>query len=250
MKDKPRKSSLKNKLGCAVASVGAVLGLAALLLPMIFAARSGAKLNTCNNHLKQLGIALLNYESVYKSFPPAYVADADGKPMHSWRVLLLPFLERQDVYKKYDFNEPWNGPHNRQLAGEMDSVFRCPEATGDSQETSYVAVVGSDTGWPGATPIKIRDMKDGPSKTIAIVEVANSGINWMEPRDLKLIEAMQGVTVPGHGPGLKISSNHAAGGANVGYFDAHVSFLPVGFSPEVLRGLLTAAGGEIIRMPD
>jgi prepilin-type processing-associated H-X9-DG protein len=248
MNNEQRKSSSKSSLGYAIVSVIVLLGFAALLLPMISAARSAARRNSCNGHLKQLGIALLNYESTYKCFPPAYISDAEGKPMHSWRVLLLPYLEGQKLYKKYDFDEPWNGPHNRQLAGEMDSIYRCPEATGDPQETSYVAVVDPETGWPGATPIKIRDMKDGTSKTIAIVEVANSGITWMEPRDMTLTEALRGINPLG--PGLKISSDHADGGANVGYFDAHVSFLPNGLSPDVLRGLFTASGGETIRVPD
>jgi prepilin-type processing-associated H-X9-DG protein len=237
---------LKNKLGCAILGVVVALILVALLLPAVSYSRSAALRNSCTCHLKQLGLALLNYESTYNCFPPAYIADADGKPMHSWRVLILPYLEEHAVYKKYDFNEPWNGPHNRQLADEINAIFRCPEASGSASETSYVAVVGPETGWPGATPLKIRDIRDGTSKTIAIVEVANSGINWMEPRDMTLAEALKGINPPG--ADLKISSEHA-GGAMVGFFDAHVSFLQNGLSTDVLRGLLTAAGGEPVADP-
>ena len=55
------------------------------------------------------------YRDTYKVFPPAFIADADGKPMHSWRVLLLPYLEQQVFYMRYRFDEPWDSPHNRSL---------------------------------------------------------------------------------------------------------------------------------------
>ena len=55
-----------------------------------------------------------------------YVADATGRPMHSWRVLILPFLEQQSLYEQYDFREPWDGPNNIQLLGNMPDVFSCP----------------------------------------------------------------------------------------------------------------------------
>jgi prepilin-type processing-associated H-X9-DG protein len=244
--EQPAGTPLKNKLGCAILGIVAAAILAALLLPLISAARSAAHINSCNCRLKQFDLALLNYESTYKCFPPAYIADANGKPMHSWRVLILPYMERNDIYDKYDFTEPWDGPNNRKLASQIDSLFCCPEPSGGPEETNYLAVVDPETGWPGATPRKIRDIRDGTSKTIALVEVANSGIHWMEPRDLTLAEALKGINAPG--PGLTISSHHP-GGANVGWFDAHVSLLSNTTSIKLLRGLLTAAGGEPVSDP-
>src|SRR5262245_48474313 len=69
----------------------------------------------CRTNLWQLGLALHNYYNEHGHFPPPYVADAAGKSMHSWRVLILPYLGRQDLYDAYDLNEPWNGPSNRKL---------------------------------------------------------------------------------------------------------------------------------------
>src|SRR5437867_4482802 len=109
----PRPSNLP-KLVFQVLAVLGILGLlVALLLP---ATRSGgreaARRMQCSNYHKQIGLALQNYHDDYHSFPPAYIADADGKPMHSWRVMILPYMERKGLYDKYDLNEPWNGPNN------------------------------------------------------------------------------------------------------------------------------------------
>src|SRR5438105_1376638 len=103
-------------VGCLMGMFVFLATLAALLLPLVSSARPAARRNACGNNMKQIELALLNYHDANKSFPPAYVADAEGKPMHSWRVLILPYLERNDLYQQYDFNEPWNGPHNSRLA--------------------------------------------------------------------------------------------------------------------------------------
>src|SRR5262249_42952585 len=75
-----------------------------------------ARRSQCKNNLKQIGLAMFNYHDAYGCFPPAYIADADGRPMHSWRVLLLPFLDEAARYRKYRFDEPWDGPNNSELA--------------------------------------------------------------------------------------------------------------------------------------
>src|SRR5262245_23624397 len=66
-------------------------------------------------NLRQIGIAVHEYIDHWKCFPPAYLADAAGRPAHSWRVLLLPYLGYEELYKQYDFNEPWDGPNNSRL---------------------------------------------------------------------------------------------------------------------------------------
>ena len=68
------------------------------------------------NNLKQIAMALQCYHQANGCFPPAYIADKTGKPMHSWRVLILPYLDRDDLYKAYNFTEPWDGPNNKKLA--------------------------------------------------------------------------------------------------------------------------------------
>ena len=100
--------------------------LIALLLPAVQQAREAARRSACKNNLKQIGLALHNYHNAYGSFPPAFVPDAEGHPAHSWRVLLLPYVDGEELYSLYRFDEPWNGPHNSKLADKIPSVYRCP----------------------------------------------------------------------------------------------------------------------------
>ena len=103
----------------------------------------------CANNLKQIGLALHAYHERYGVLPPAYVADANGRPMHSWRVLLLPFLEQQSLYDWYDFREPWDGPHNIKLLNNTPSCYICPSRLSyPTTVTSYVAITGPGTMFP------------------------------------------------------------------------------------------------------
>jgi prepilin-type processing-associated H-X9-DG protein len=230
--------------------VGAVVGffvitgiLVALLLPAVQAAREAARRATCVNNMKQIGIALMSYHDQYKSFPPAYAADENGQPMHSWRVLILPFLEDAEaasVYREYKFEEPWNGPNNAKLAARMPPVFSCPSDSLDGV-TSYAAVVGDDTLWPGAASVPIRKIVDGTSGTIAVVETAGPGIPWLEPRDVTVAEALRGINAQGAQGGF---SSYHPGGANVLFADGSIHFLNESTPPERIRALLTIGGGE------
>ena len=125
----------------------------------------------CTNNLKQIGLALHNYHTVYNAFPPAYIADETGKPMHSWRMLILPYLEQQNLYDLYDFSEPWDGPHNIALLGKMPQQFSCPSrdqnATRRPSLTSYVVISGPGTMFPGATPVGLDQVTDGPARHAA-----------------------------------------------------------------------------------
>ena len=101
--------------------------LVALLLPAVQAAREAARRMTCNNNLKQIALAMHNYQTAYKTSPPAYIPDKNGKPMHSWRVLIPPYLEGEDgVYKDYRFKEPWDSPHNKALAAGCPGCLLVP----------------------------------------------------------------------------------------------------------------------------
>lgn len=147
----------------------------------------------CAERMRSIAVALEAYHTEYSVFPPAYLADAGGKPAHTWRVLLLPFLgeDEERLYKKYRFTEPWNGPHNRRLADQMPLAYSCPcdPAVIDSQ-TSYLALVDPATGQFAAQPPYVNNTRPGPKpKALSkylLVEVSESGVNWLEPRDLEL----------------------------------------------------------------
>ncbi len=206
-----------------------------------------ARRSQCCNNLKQIGLALHNYHDRYHSFPPAYVADVTGRPIHSWRVLLLPFLEQERLYDCYRFDEPWDGPHNIQLVKDMPAVFRCPsDQTREGTCTSYVAVIGPETAWPGERTVSFSDIVDGTSNTWLVVEVADSGIAWSEPRDLHVLQMAPEINAPA---GQGVSSKHP-GGAQVLFADGSVRFMAgadspqPGLDPKTIHDALTISGGE------
>ena len=117
--------------------------LIALLLPAVNSGPPSPK-SRCSNKMRQLVLAMHLYAEEYGSLPPTFVADDDGKSMHSWRTLILPYIEEDALYAAYNFDEPWNGPNNRKLAEYIPDVFRCP-AEENEEYTNYLAVVGPHT---------------------------------------------------------------------------------------------------------
>jgi hypothetical protein len=241
-------------LGTLVA-VSTILILITLLLSAMPSARSAAQRNQCMNHLKQIAIALHNYHDVNGAFPPAYVSDATGKPRHSWRVLILPYMDEQALYRKYNFNEPWDGPNNSKLAAQIPAAYRCPEIvnkTAGNLETNYFAVVAPETLW-GKT---FRQLKDGSSNTIMVIEATGLGINWMEPRDVTLEEAIELLTTKkrsGHrhvDDGFFTMTYYETAYRNVVYYDAHVEWMGQLTDPAIAKALFTVAGGERIDFDD
>lgn len=236
----------------AIPVVLCVVGiLVALLLPAVQAAREAARRMQCSNSLKQINLAMLNYEQQYKCFPPAYIADKDGKPMHSWRVLILPFLEQNELYRQYRFDEPWDGPHNKKLAAQMPFLYRCPSEHGvdGGSETSYAMIVGPHAFSDGPTSRTSAEIaaKDGLSNTIIVAECAGAGINWMEPRDLDTEKMTFHInTSSNHSkPTTDISSCHS-GTANVALGDGSVRTLSSGIDPKTLEAMTTIDGKEAV----
>ena len=170
-------------------------------------------MSQCMGNLSQLQIALLNYHDTYGALPPAYVADATGRPMHSWRVLILPFIDENSLYKQYDFSEPWNGPNNITLLDRMPGVFSCPSRSSNPTNlTSYAAITGPGTMFPGAASVRFADVTDGLARTIVIAEVADVDIPWTAPVDLDVRTMSVGVN-DSKSPG--ISSRHPQRGTHL-----------------------------------
>ena len=242
----PRKSSGWTVAIVVIVACGSVMLvcggiLVALLLPAVQAAREAARRAQCANNLKQIGLAMHNYHTAYGSFPPAYIPDAKGKPKHSWRVLLLPYMGEQALYSQYRFAEPWDGPNNRLLANAIVQVYRCPSGIKtNSPTTDYVMIVGPGTISDGPSATKIQDIKDGMSTTILVVEIPNSNIPWMKPQDL---DAKSTKVAVGSPQGPRIGSRHP-GGANVLFADGSVRFLSGSISPSIFQGMTTIDGDD------
>jgi hypothetical protein len=156
--------------------------------------------------------------------------------MYSWRVLLLPYIEQDSLYRVYRFAEPWDGPNNSKLSAARVYPYLCPADCTTSAprltNTNYVAVVGVGTSWSSKRPEKPVD----DDHRVLLVEVENSGINWMEPKDLTLDDAIAGLTSDS---GPRISSGHDPRLANVLLANGSVAVLPTDIPPELLRTVLT-----------
>lgn len=190
------------------------------------------------NQLKLIGLAMHNYHNDKKSFPPAFIADSNGKPLLSWRVALLPYLEGppgKDLYEQFDLTQPWDSPKNKPLVAEMPDVFRCPASKSPVGTTNYLAPRGEQTVFPGNAGIKIRQITDGTSNTIGVVEVNDElAVPWTRPDDWKVDPAAPTRGLGGHFPQVILSL----------FIDGSVHALPSDIDPDALRALLTRNGGE------
>ena len=238
------RSAWTRRLGCLVV-LAVMIAAGTWLAGAIQYAREAARSANCEGRLNQLHLAFHNYHDVYGCFPPAYIADSDGKPMHSWRVLILPYIGSKHIYEHYRFDEPWNGPHNRLLAGEIDPWFRCPNSPhgDDSPLTDYVVVVGTDTLFPEDSTVSLPDITDGPENTILAVEIHNSDIHWMEPRDLNVDTMSFAVN---DSTQMSISGPHPNGPAVLFVDNLRAYRVDSSVRPETLQALTTIAGGEAV----
>lgn len=158
----------------------------AILVNSTIEAQSEAR---CSANLVEIGTAMARYEARYGHFPPAYVTDQTGRPIHSWRALLLEFLD-PPLFRQYSFSEPWNGPNNSKLAAKMPGVYACPsDALAENRKTtSYAVIVGAESAFAENRTVKIADISDSSLNipTILVAEAADLRIPWLEPRDLRV----------------------------------------------------------------
>jgi hypothetical protein len=220
-------------LGMVVSGIIAPL-LLGLLLPAVQKVREAANRTVCSNNLKQLALAMHNYQRVHGRLPPAASQSKDGKPLLSWRVLLLPYLEHESLYKQFKLDEPWDSPHNQRLLAQMPSVFNDPSAPTLEQSTTYYQVfVGKGTAFESPQGHRLQDFPDGTSNTLLIVEAATA-VPWTKPVDLSYAPDQ---------PLPKLGGQHL-GGFNAALADGSVRLIPQQTKDQVLRALITRNGGE------
>jgi prepilin-type processing-associated H-X9-DG protein len=228
-------------LGGLVVLFGPAVVVIALLLSAAGAAREAVRQEQCAGNLKQIALAMQRYHERYGCFPPAYLTNEDGEPAHSWRVLILPFLEQGSVYNQYSFDDRWDSVTNRIVFDVQMPVYGCPgDDRGSLYDTSYMMVVGPGMLSDGSGWTTMRDISDGTSNTIMIVEVARSGTHWAKPGDLNAEEIG---LAPDRQTGRAVRNGHPAG-VNAVFCDGSVRMLPETTAPEDLRAMATIAGGE------
>jgi hypothetical protein len=200
------------------------------------------------NNLKSILIAMHNHHDTLKSFPAAYSMDPEGKPLLSWRVLLLPFLGHDQLFRQFHLDEPWDSEHNKTLISQIPPPYRSAKNTLPEGKTTYLTLRGPNTLFPPTADAErgkgqqtrgtpMRDIRDGTANTIAVVEVVDAhAVIWTAPEDF---------TYDASNPsqGLLGVYQH---GFPVGLADGSVPFLTKATSPETLKAMFTSNGGEVV----
>jgi RNA polymerase sigma factor (sigma-70 family) len=136
------------------------------------------------NNIKQLGLAMHGYNADHGTFPAAASYGQGGKPLLSWRVLILPYIDQVDLYKQFKLEEPWDSPHNKKLLEKMPEIYRAPGMEKEHPtETFYQVFTGPGTPFEGQRGLAIKQFKDGTSNTILAVE-ARTPVPWTKPADI------------------------------------------------------------------
>ena len=211
---------------------------AAIFDAVMAPAREAAARTRCTNNGKHIVLALHVYHGQHNGFPPAYSQSKDGKPLLSWRVLILPFMEQKALYDQFHLDESWDSPHNRTLIAKMPAFFRCPsekEALAGDGKTRYLAPRGGATVLRGAEPVSMRDITDGSSNTIIVIDAGDDhAVVWTKPDDWEFDPE----------PGMEgVFKSHVPGGIVAVFADGAVRYLRESIAPAVLRALLSAQRG-------
>lgn len=160
--------------------------LLSLITPPIEVARARAARFESMDNLKQIGLALHNFYMANKHFPLPASYSKDGKPLLSWRVYILPYLEEDALFRQFHLDEPWDSPHNRTLIDKMPSIYRMPLSKSESGRTNYLLPVGGGATFEADKPTYFKDIVDGLSNTIMTVVVDDEhAVMWTKPEDLQ-----------------------------------------------------------------
>jgi hypothetical protein len=171
-------ASLQHKIDVANAGVVVVQAVQKMR-------ESAARIQGVNN-LKQVALAMHNYHDAMGRFPPQATYDKNGKPLLSWRVMILPYIEQENLYKQFHLDEPWDSEHNKKLLAMMPKVYASPlqdEKSLKEYATHYQGFVGKGTIFEGKKGIQIPEITDGTSNTIMIAE-ASKAVPWTKPEDI------------------------------------------------------------------
>jgi prepilin-type processing-associated H-X9-DG protein len=227
-----------------------------LLLPAVQNVRGAANRMKSSNNIKQMALAVHNYNDTNNELPGNSYGP-DGKPLLSWRVHLLPYLEQDNLYKQFRLDEPWDSANNIMLLNQMPKIYANPNEPSATSKTYYRGfsspgavfehrpgtrpMLNKEKNGPGRPglfqPFTLASVKDLPNETILIIE-AGDPVEWTKPDDL---DASPGKPFPSLG-GMKLHRNRI----QVGFLDGSVRDIRSDLPETTLRALVTHSGGETI----
>lgn len=206
--------------------------LAFLVIPPI---REAAERLQSVKSLKMIGLAIHSYHDSHKQLPPHAIYSADRRPLLSWRVMILPYLEHDNLHRRFRFDEPWDGPTNIQLLPMMPEIYASPGKDDVPPGHTFLQVfTGPGTPFEAGLKLNLADIKDGTSNTILVIQ-ADRAVPWTKPEDIPFDP---------QGPLPKVGGVFPRG-VCFGLADGSVRYLERSQLNETkLRALITRDGGE------
>jgi uncharacterized protein (TIGR03067 family) len=201
-------------------------------------ARMDQQKEQSRNNLRQLANALIDHADAHKGLLSPAITDKQGKPLLSWRVAVLPYLEEEALYRQFKLDEPWDNPHNKKLLPRMPKVYAPVRGnTKETHSTYYQTFVGPGALFEPGKQLRFPvGISDGTSNTILLAE-AREAVPWTKPVDLPYDPRRPLPKLGGHFPD----------GFLVGMADGWVQWVHRGFNERDLRAAITPAGGEILQ---
>jgi hypothetical protein len=246
--------------GIILGTIGTLCTCPSLLVGLVAPrVQSAAAQQQSRTNLKQIGIAMHNYNDTYGRLPPAVVYDRNGKPLYSWRVLLLPYVEEDALYRQFHLDEPWDSPHNKPLLARMPKIYAPPGSPPKEPYATYYQVfdgpgaafdsgkgkglrpfaIGGPETMEGGVPSRIpASFPDGTSNTFLVVE-AGDPVPWSQPADLPWDP---------NAPLPKLGGLFN-GDFNVVLGDASTRLVPKKADEKIIRAYITANGAEPLFLP-
>jgi hypothetical protein len=210
--------------------------------------REAAARVTAMNNLKQIALAMHDYAETHGGrLPPAFSLDANGKPLLSWRVLILPYVEQNHLYQQFHLGEPWDSPHNIALLSSMPRIYSSPtelpvEVQAEPFSTFYQVFTGEGTAFEGSQGLRLyQDFPKGTSNTFLVVE-AGQAVPWTKPDDLAYDKAGPMPPLGGVFTGesrFSLFGSNRVKGFHAALGDGSVRFFPSTTGEATLRGAIT-----------
>jgi prepilin-type processing-associated H-X9-DG protein len=199
----------------------------------------GSARRDSQDNLKQLGLAMHAYHDTFRALPPAAITDKQtGRPLLSWRVAILPYVEEMNLYQQFRLGEAWDGPNNSRLLAQMPKIYAPVRgSTPQPHSTYYQLFTGPNT--PFRSPqdrTMLQRFMDGTSNTFLIAE-AGEAVPWTKPDD---IVVMPNAPLPRLGGMWRNGFNVVMADGSVRWVDTRR------VSEPTLRILIDPSDGQII----
>ena len=186
--------------------------LAGLLAPAIQQARDAARRTQCANNLKLIGLGMFSHRTARQSFPDAAIKSKDGKPLLSWRVAILPYIDQKPLYDKFKLDEPWDSPTNKALIELIPPSYVCPGGELQKGKTTYRLISAGKSAYKDGKRVSDSALSTmgGPVAVPLVVDAGDEhAVAWTAPDVFA--------------PSGEYGSHHL-GGMNMLFADGHVEF--------------------------